>query len=457
MTTTKTFSLYLGKPGVESLDDVLTDGARDLIKAGVAKRVSSGTFGEENALFTFPGQRVTPKWVGHLSASFAVPAGLVSQAPCAIVVFKMEGRFFAITFSYGHVFLDEAKTEAEFGLKVAINKLSDDKLRSVEHSNIGDAIRGFSQAAGQRDLKSFGFDEALDLIRKVSGYARDDDFADVVTGARALRFSKKMELDEVPDTAVEALRLFGLKTYKDTAFKIIDFLAPVLDVQLIDDLDAELVRALSGNSDEFEIAIPAILPTGVGSFGFVNAGIRGGYPDLSVQLYRDGLGNDLAALDIDQLKKHKIAVFSEAGEKVDQWSVHRALVGSLVLSDGRYALNEGAWYRLDWTYKDAADQKFAQLLGAPDLAFTPLKKIIPPHERGKQPKSYYQSEGSYNADIAASSGYLLMGSAIDRDCRSAGPTDRSLRSSRHFWPPLHTREEELAPVERAQPLLQARG
>ena len=46
---------------------------------------------------------------------------------------------------------------------------SDGKLRSVERSNIGAAIRDFAQAAGQRDLRSFGFDDALDLIRKVSG------------------------------------------------------------------------------------------------------------------------------------------------------------------------------------------------------------------------------------------------------------------------------------------------
>ena len=84
---------------------------------------------------------------------------------------------FVLTFSYAHVYLDEAKTEAEFGLRVAINAVSDEKLRSVERSNIGVANRDFAQAVGQRDLRSFGFDDALDIIRKVSGRAADDEFA----------------------------------------------------------------------------------------------------------------------------------------------------------------------------------------------------------------------------------------------------------------------------------------
>ena len=408
MTTTKTFSLYLGKSSVTALDELLTDKARELVAQGGAQRIFSANFGDESALFTFPGQKVTPKWVSHLSGAFHVPAGLVSQSPCAVVVFRKSGRFFAVTFSYGHVYLDEAKTEVDFGLKVAINKLSDDKLRSVEHSNIGDAIRGFSQAAGQRDLKSFGFDEALDLIRKVSGYATDDEFADVVTGARALRFSKKMEIVEVPDTAVEAQRLFGLETYKNTAFKIVDFLSPVLDNQLIKDLDDALVKAIISDSDDFEIAIPEILPTSVGSFSFVNANIRESYPDLSVDLYRTGLGENLGELDIELLKKHKVAVYSEAGDKLDQWSIKDALVGSVVVGTAQYALNEGVWYRLDDVYKAAANDKFKTLNTAPDAKFTPLKKVYPSREKGKQPKPYYQSEESYNKDIAASSGYLLM-------------------------------------------------
>ncbi|MEJ8406050.1 TIGR04141 family sporadically distributed protein [Brevundimonas vesicularis] len=408
-TTTKTFSLYLAKDTVAKLEDLLTDGALDLIKRGKVERVDSKDFGDEAVLFTFPGQPTTPKWVGHLTPIFALQKRLTAESPCAVILFRLDKRFFALTFSYGHVYLEDAKTEADFGLKVAVNAVSDGKLRSVERSNIGAAIRDFAQAAGQRELRAFGFDEALDLIRKVSGYTSETDFAELVTGSRALRLSKRMELADVPASAAAALTLFNAKNYQDTAFAIIDFLAPVLDQDLKKSLDDELISTLRNGSDEFEVAIPDIISTGVGSFRFENAGFSQYHADLSVELYRQELGDELLTLTIEELKKHRIAAYSDGGDnRVDHWSMRNALVGTVVLDGQRYALNEGTWYSIDQAYKDAADEAFQRLLGAPDPAFTPLKKIIEPKKKGKKEKTYYQSEESYNEDIAASSGYLLM-------------------------------------------------
>lgn len=408
MTTTKTFSLYLAKTSVTALQDLLTESAREAIENGYGKRVTSNDFADECTLYTFPGQSATPKWVKHLQQVFEIEP-LKSRSPCAIIIFRKESRVFAVTFSYGHVYLDDAKTEADFGLRVAINAISDEKLRSVERSNIGAAIRDFAQAAGQRDLKAFGFDEALDLIRKVSGHATDDEFADMVTGARALRFSKKMDLADVPNAACDALALFGALTYQSTAFKIIDFLAPVLDRELTGKLDDELVRGIRDGSEEFEVALPEILPTSIGSFRFEQAGISGFHANLSLDLYREELGEDLKTLTIDDFKKHRIAAYSEGGDtRVDHWSVRHALVGSILLNGERFALNEGVWYRIDQAYKEAADQVFKRLYRDPDPTFIPLRRVIGVRGKGNKPKTYYQSEESYNSEIAKASGYLLL-------------------------------------------------
>jgi uncharacterized protein (TIGR04141 family) len=81
------------------------------------------------------------------------------------------------------------------------------------------------------------------------------------------------------------------------------------------------------------------------------------------------------------------------------WSVHQSLVGSLVIKNERYALNEGCWYRIGQSFKDAADHKFMELCGQPDKKFRPLKKIAQPGGKGKMQKIGYQSEGSYNQEI----------------------------------------------------------
>ena len=161
-----------------------------MIERGRGKRIASDNFADENAHFVFWGSPVIPKWVKSLEPLFHIEEKLISQSPCGVLVFKTGSRIFAVSFSYGHVFIDDAKTEAEFGLKVAINAVNDDKLRSVERSNLGAAIRDLAQAAGQRELKAFGFDEALDIIRKVTAYATNDDFAGLVTGSRALSIAE---------------------------------------------------------------------------------------------------------------------------------------------------------------------------------------------------------------------------------------------------------------------------
>jgi uncharacterized protein (TIGR04141 family) len=377
MSKLKTFSLYLAKPEVADFADLLTVGASDMVRHGTATVATSSEFADGAVLYTFPGQPTVPKWVPLLKTAFTLPGNLISQSPCALLLFKKDASLFAVSFAYAHVYLDDAKTEAEFGLRVAINAVSDARLRSVERSNIGAAIRDFAQAAGTRDLRSFGFDDALDLIRKVSRRASDDEFANMVTGARSLRFSKKIDIAEVTDVAIEAVRVFKSHAYKNTGFKIIDFLAPVLDPTVKTSLDSSLVAALRDSSDEFEIAIPEILPESVGSFRFEHAGFSNFHADLSLELYREELGERLSTLSLDDLQKHTVSAYAENENRPFQyWSVYDSLVGSLVSGGERFALNEGYWYRVSKAFKDAADSKFAELRGKPDKKLHPLKKIV---------------------------------------------------------------------------------
>jgi uncharacterized protein (TIGR04141 family) len=368
-----------------------------MVREGLVRTHSSSKFADGAALYVFPGQRVVPKWVPLLKTTFANLENVHAQSPCALLVFKKEKDIFALTFAYAHVYLDDAKTEADFGLKVAINAVSDEKLRSVERSNIGAAIRDFAQAAGQRDLRSFGIDDALDLIRKVSGRAADSDFAEMVTGSRPLRFSKKIELSEVPDAAIEAVSLFKSGAYRKTSFRIIDFLSPVLDPGVQSSLDDALVAAIRDHSDEFEVAIPEIVSENIGSFRFEHAGFSHFYPDLSLDLYRESLGTRLAKLTLDDLNHHTVAAYAENDNQPFQdWSIHRSLVGSLVLNHERYALNEGHWYRISKAFKDAADKKFAELCGpelGPDgwqrfeTAISAAVKSGPQHRTGIKPSA----------------------------------------------------------------------
>jgi uncharacterized protein (TIGR04141 family) len=422
MPTTKSFSLYLGKPDVKAFHQLLTDNARDLVTRGTGKKATSAAFGEGAELYSFPGHRAQPGWAKILSGTFTVPEDLKAQSPCAVLCFKASGRFFASTFSFGHMYLDDRLTEGDFGLRVTINALTDGKLKSVERANIGIAIRDFAQAPGPRDLQTFGFDDALDLIRKVSGRVTDDDFADTVSGSRPLRIAKKMELSDLPAAATTALDLFSSVVYRKTAFKIIDFLSPVSDIALSEKLDVKLVAAIVGGTDDFEIGVPEILPDDSATFRFEKIGASEFHADLSLDLYRDSLGDKLDDLTINDLGHHRIAAYRASEDRlIDDWPIKTALIGSLVHDGDRYALNEGQWYRLGRGFKKSADEKFKELELPLDKVFKGLKKVVEEKKRGKKPKISYQSEESYNEEIAKSSDLLLMDQRLVRIDEVPGP------------------------------------
>lgn len=90
---------------------------------------------------------------------------------------------FATTFAHGWQYLDETKIETDFGLRVAINSLSDAKVKRVDSNNLGEALKGVSQSAFQRDFQAFGIDEALDLVRRVSGRLNSNNLADNLAGS----------------------------------------------------------------------------------------------------------------------------------------------------------------------------------------------------------------------------------------------------------------------------------
>jgi uncharacterized protein (TIGR04141 family) len=129
-----------------------------------------------------------------------------------------------------------------------------------------------------------------------------------------------------------------------------------------------------GQTDDAIIRAQAL---SVGTFRLERTGFSNYHPDLSLDLYREELGDELQTLTIDDIKKHRITAYSEAGDtRIDPWSVRQALVGTVVLNSERYALNEGMWYRFDQAYKEAADLLFQRLKGIADAVFIPFRKTI---------------------------------------------------------------------------------
>lgn len=409
MLKTKNYSLYLAKTGIENFEDIFTDAAKKKIQAGDAVLSDSKVLGDKATVYIFPSPPRPPGWLADINTVFDGTPDLKNRSSSAVVVFKHVDRLFVTAFAHGWQYLDDTKIESDFGLRVAINSLDDSKVRRIDSSHLGEAIKGVSQSAFQRDLQAFGVDEALDLVRRISGRVENDKFANTISGATALKINKKMELVDLPETAAEALARSQSKDYQRTGFDIIDKVRPILDKTLIDKLDQKAVDIIKEGADNFELSMPGWSEDDVVYFGLRGLKWKGRFPDLLISKYRKKLGKKLKDLNVENIRTHVVfAEFNNDAAVKKSWSVKKALVGSVVEDGGLYAISEGEWYRLDQQFKADVDESFATL--KEDWADPPLMIITKVSDDSK--KIGFESELSYNERCAEEYGQVLLDQEI---------------------------------------------
>jgi len=407
----KTLTLHLGKDGIESFEDVFTEEGTQKLAHPSTRIVDDPEFGGGARLYVFVGDDHTPKWLREVRTLFPVAGNIQTSSAAGVLLFHSARRLFASTFAHGWMYLDEHSFEGDFGLRAAINALDDGKLKRLERANLGDALRAVALSPFQRGLTSFGLDDALDLIRKISGRTREDASADALTGSRSLRATGEFELSDLPELAAEALEYYQSDAYQQTQFVILDSVMPVADRQLSEELDDLAAASIRDGEQQFEFGLPIGFDDQAVSYKFAGPGLRGSHPDLLLRHYVQAMGDRLADLTADTLRTHKIiANFNDDNRPDAKWSVRTSLVGSLVHDGERYAVNEGEWYRIEQGFKDAIEAGFQDLIEAWDEAPEPLRRIYNPEgDEGR-----YEPEAVYNARFAASRGYVLLDRAMIR-------------------------------------------
>ncbi|TYC48558.1 hypothetical protein FMN50_26195 [Rhodobacterales bacterium] len=394
----RTFSLYLAKSSVLNFQDILTDTAREKIDSGSATSISTNELGDKATVYIFQTVAKTPNWITDLSRIFENVPNIKNKSSSALLIFLQQERIFITPFAHGWQYIDDTKIETDFGLKVAVNSLNDAKLKRIDCSHLGEAMKGVSQSAFQRDIQSFGIDEALDLVMRITGTAEKDGFAKNITGSTALKISKEMAIEDLDVLAEEALARFKSSNYKNSSFHIIDKVTPIRDKVSIEALDSEVLKIIKSSGDNFELSMPGWSEDDVVYYGFFGPGVRGRHPDLLISHYRAALGQKLSEISTDTIaNKHGIvAEFNNELLATKRWSIKKALIGSITFNGGLYAISEGQWYRLDQQFKIDIDEAFDHLNEEWDS--TPEKLVKRCTIDNK--KSGYEPELDYNRRCA---------------------------------------------------------
>jgi uncharacterized protein (TIGR04141 family) len=400
----QTHTLFLAKPDIDNFEALLSEKAQDRIGKEGTQVLDIDDFADGARLYVFAGDFFTPSWVLELRRHFPFGGNIASCSACALLMFRTEDHIFISTYAHGWMLVEENNIEGDFGLRVAINLLNDKKLKRLERANLGDALRGVSLSPFQRDFTSFGLDDALDLVRKISGSTRDDAAADTVTGAKSLKITGEFGIPDLPELAADALAAFGADAYKDTSFSVIDFVSPVMDRRLIGRLDEHCCQSIKDEAGEFELGLPSTNDSDSVGYKFQGPGHPGTHPELLLSNYTEALGEELATLTPKMLRDHKIGSIHQDSMRNRKWSIRQSLIGSIVIDTSRFAINEGEWYEVDQLFKDGIEERFQQTRqhwqGDP---FPMIKAFDPKGRNGK-----LESEESYNRRLANHLGVCLL-------------------------------------------------
>src|SRR5688572_19422768 len=156
--------------------------------------------GAVGTLYYRPSIRTKPSWLKLFEPVLpSVPSSLRNSTTAASLIVKGESRHFAVTFGLGRHLLRQDVTEDVFGLRVTLNSIDADRIRSIDRQTF-DAIASHTKSQSSRDASAdqFGLDVQRDLVRAVTGTPRDPSLGIRMSGADSLTVRVAASVNEIP-------------------------------------------------------------------------------------------------------------------------------------------------------------------------------------------------------------------------------------------------------------------
>lgn len=296
-----------------------------------------------------------PKWARFLELSEEDKRRVFNNTAYGLVFVKAAYRWFAVAFGMGHVKLDPAAFEQDFGLRVVLNAVDPKQLKSTDvRTPDENTLSRRSQTSRGSDQTAFAIDVERDIVRGLAGTPKHKTFASRVAGTDALSMDRKMTVDELPAVCAEVFAIYQKTDYK-AEFGWIDQIRHIRDQALIDKLDAKLIEALDravkdGAADSLHLAFPVIYDPEKANLlrykGFRSWQL---YADLDLAGYLDALKErEKSDYSKEELDTHTVHEVDDDGRDCGgKWKIRECLVFETELDGATYVLSGGRWYQID--------------------------------------------------------------------------------------------------------------
>ncbi|WP_165843584.1 DUF6119 family protein [Burkholderia reimsis] len=380
--------------------------AKPLDRDGKPKQIdvdeySLGAKGKFGTLYVRkPLTESTPEWVGFVSPQLNRLSrldGLKNKSVSALLVTTVKGRQFAIAFGHGRYMLDLECVETRFGIRVALNSISPDKIASLDRQTFEATPRiSRTQALRATSVAEYGINEQQDLLRGLVGFTLDkykEDLGEVLAGMDSLKASVGIDLPQLEKFLEVALKRSLARDYQKIdngqagAFAWVDNLEVVERPDILDELNGELWKLFE--AEDFStmwLAIPEIINwEDVTGFCYTRAELESSiHAALDIRDLKKSLRSNAT---METLRYRPIYMVLSSGVPPKVYYAYKCLYAEIKYNKELYILNAGSWYRVESSFKNLVEGYFKNII---------RRDFVAPFVEYD-----HDGEGKYNEAVAA--------------------------------------------------------
>ena len=245
--------------------------------------------------------------------------------------------------------------EDNFGLKVALNSIDANKIRSVDIKNLDTVVRHSKVQTSQvGTMDTFGLNIDRDILNAVTGLSNEPSLGKQISGAISLHVSIPVKVNGLSEFSAMLLKKFAEKTYKEK-FPWVDLITDVKNAALSNELNGLLVKTIhEKNFEQLFLAIPEVVDWEL-VYGFKYKPSDGEVKeDIDI---RDVLPPDDSLkkkVNLGWLKRKTVlCVSSDSEESIYSWPLYNCINYEIKRNgkdNSTYLLNAGKWFKIDTDY-----------------------------------------------------------------------------------------------------------
>ncbi|MCB5185149.1 TIGR04141 family sporadically distributed protein [Methylobacillus gramineus] len=311
----------------------------------------------------------------------------------AVCILRCEGNTFILSFGTGYHLLKQDLIERDFGLRVTLNSVDPDKLRSLDKASyVDNPLNSRTQSTREVDIFELHVDSEMEMLYAVTGASKIPQFGSHVTGRDALTLMVEVNFDTISKILITAYQQY--KSSLPPQFSWVDNISRVRDLETMEILDLELIDNLQkGMIDNIWLGEPEIVDWEgqIGySFDLYSKTLR--HVVLDIKDYFEYLKAKEKPLDINALLYGQVHVNNTEFHPIKSWSIYRCLYAEIEIGKEQYVLRNGTWYRVNTDFVKEVDQYLSNLK-------SPLYTL---------PTYNHDDEGSYNKAVTSDPSFILM-------------------------------------------------